>query len=390
MSSRIPSQSVNALPRSTHIAYGLGAVGTGAYGTVPGLLLLFFMTDTLGVPASLAGLAVFLPKIWDVVTDPLMGVISDRTDSRWGRRRPYLLVGALTLGVSLSFLFSVPRFETSMGSFWYVLFAFLLCSTTFTVFSVPYIAMPAEMTADYHERTTTMSYRMVFMSVGILVAGGLAPLIRDLAGGGRRGYAVMSVALGAICCAFMLMAFFGTKNAPFASAVPSSLKLREQLGLALKNRSFVSLVLTFFTQMTALGCLIATLPFFVDHVLGESGAVFTIGFVVLTLASIAAMPPLVSLSRRVGKRRGYGASLLLFAAMNLSLLLAGRLEGLAVFYLLIGVMGVGMAGTQLFPFAMLPDTIDQDTDRSGERREGIFSGMWIASEKARRASASPG
>lgn len=370
------------LSRGTHIGYGLGAVGTGAYGTAPSLLLLFFMTDTLGIPASLAGLGMFVAKAWDVVNDPLMGMISDRTRSRWGRRRPYLLAGALLLGLTLSLLFAVPDFTSVRARFLWVLAMYLVCSTTFTVFAVPYVAMPAEMTDDYHERTTLMSYRMAFMSVGVLVAGGVAPLVRDLAGGGRYGYAVMSVALGLLCGTFMLIAFFATRGVPFAERVEHTPGFRQQLALALANRPFTVLFLTFLAQMTGIGSLIGTLPFFVAYILGRPGPVFTMGFVVLTVASVAAMPAWVRLSRRHGKARGYASALAVFVAMNLALLALSSSSGLWAFYALVAVMGVGFAGTQLFPFAMLPDAIAHDTARSGLRREGVFSGAWTAAEGA--------
>lgn len=365
---------------STQIGYGLGAVGTGAYGTAPSLLLLFFMTDTLGIPATLAAVGLFAVKTWDIVNDPIMGTISDRTRSPWGRRRPYLLAGALLLGLTLSLLFAVPAFESMYARFAWVLGMFFLCSTTFTIFAVPYIAMPAEMTANYHERTTLMSFRMAFMSVGVLVAGGLAPLVRDAAGGGRGGYAVMSVALGACCGAFMLVSFFATRRVAFTERSDVSVGVREQLSLVLANRPFVVLVMVFVAQMASVGSLVAMLPYFVSYILKQPGTVFTMGFVVLTVVSVLAMPGWVLLSRRIGKTHGYTLSLLLFAGMNAALLLLDDRTPLAAFYTLVAIMGIGFAGTQLFPFAMLPDTITHDTARSGLRREGVFSGAWAAAE----------
>ena len=364
----------------TQIGYGLGAVGTGAYGTAPSLLLLFFMTDTLGIPATLAAVGLFAVKTWDIVNDPIMGTISDRTRSAWGRRRPYLLAGALLLGLTVSLLFAVPAFDSMHARLAWVLAMFFLCSTSFTIFAVPYIAMPAEMTANYHERTTLMSFRMAFMSVGVLVAGGLAPFVRDVAGGGRGGYAVMAVALGACCGAFMLVSFFATRRVAFTERAERSVGAREQLSLALANRPFVVLVLVFVTQMASVGSLIGMLPYFVSYILEQPGAVFTMGFVVLTVVSVLAMPGWVLLSRRIGKTHGYTISLLLFAAMNVALLLLDSRTPLAAFYALVGIMGIGFAGTQLFPFAMLPDTIEHDAAQSGLRREGVFSGVWAAAE----------
>ena len=377
---RVPVAAPERLPLATHVGYGLGAVATGAYGTAPSLLLLFFMTDTLGVPASLAALGLFVVKAWDVAIDPVIGTISDRTRSRWGRRRPYLMTGAVLLGLSLSLLFAVPALASANARFAWVLGMFFVTSTTFSLYSVPYIAMPAEMTDDYHERTSLMSYRMAFMSVGVLVAGGLAPLVRDLAGGGRAGYAVMSLALGAICFTFMTISVVATRRVRFTEHVERPIGVRAQWALAWANRPLVALLLVFLVQMSAIGCVIAALPYYVTYVLERGGAVFSLGFVVLTVVSILAMPLWVRVSRRVGKAVGLALSLLLFAAAALAMLPLASDLPLTWFYSITAVMGVGFAGTQLFPFAMLPDVIDHDVAQSGLRREGVFSGVWMAAE----------
>lgn len=377
---RPPVAVPDRLPLATQLGYGLGAVATGAYGTAPSLLLLFFMTDTLGVPASMAALGLFIVKVWDVAIDPVIGTISDRTRSRWGRRRPYLMAGAVLLGVSLSLLFAVPALASAQARFAWVLGMFFVTSTTFSMYSVPYIAMPAEMTDDYHERTTLMSYRMAFMSVGVLVAGGLAPLVRDLAGGGREGYAVMSLALGAICFTFMTISVVATRQVRFTEHVDRPITVRAQLAMAWANRPLVALLLVFLVQMSAIGCVIAALPYYVTYVLARDGAVFSLGFVVLTVVSILTMPLWVRLSRRVGKAAGLALSLLLFAAATVAMLPLSSDVPLLWFYGITAVMGVGFAGTQLFPFAMLPDVIDHDVTRTGLRREGVFSGVWMAAE----------
>ena len=368
------------LPRSTHIGYGLGAIATGAYGTAPSLLLLFFMTDTLGIAPAMAAAGLFVAKAWDIGIDPLIGALSDRTRTRWGRRRPFMLAGAVVLGGTLSMLFWVPAFATPSARFWWVLVMFVITSTAFSMYSVPYIAMPAEMTTSYHERTRMMSYRMAFMSAGVLVAGGVAPLVRDLAGGGRTGYAAMSVALAAFCCTFMLASIFATRRVRFTERANSELPIREQLALAFSNKPLVTLIVIFLLQMAGVGGLIALLPYFVSYILVQPGSVFTLGFVVLTVASILAMPVWVRLARQRGKAGPFALALLIFAAMNLAMGMLGADVPLVAFYTLTAVMGVGFAGTQLFPFAMLPDAIDHDLERSGLRREGAVSGVWIATE----------
>jgi GPH family glycoside/pentoside/hexuronide:cation symporter len=172
------------LRRALCLAYGAGSIGAGIFSTIPGLLLLFYLTDTLAVPAGLAGLAILIPKLWDIVTDPIVGAWSDRTRTRWGRRRPFLLAGALLLPPCFMALFMAPVGDPTVSFFW-VLIAFCAAAGAFTLFQVPYATMPTEMTGDYHERTTLVAYRMAFLTVGILAGGALAPELIE--GGGRRG-----------------------------------------------------------------------------------------------------------------------------------------------------------------------------------------------------------
>ena len=368
------------LPRSIHIGYALGAVATGAYGTAPSLLLLFFMTDTLNIAPASAALGLFVVKAWDIGIDPFIGALSDRARSRWGRRRPFMLGGAIVLAVTLSLLFWVPELPTPSARLWWVLVMFVITSTAFSMYSVPYIAMPAEMTTSYHERTRLMSYRMAFMSIGVLVAGGVAPMVRDLAGGGRAGYAVMSIALAGICSTFMLASIVATRRVRFTEHVHSDLPMRAQLAMALSNGPLVRLIVIYLLQMSGVGSLIALLPYFVSYILVQPGSVFTLGFVVLTVTSVMAMPAWVWAARRNGKPGPYGLALLIFAVMNLVMMLLSSTAPVLWFYALVTVMGIGFAGTQLFPFAMLPDAIDHDVARSGLRREGAVSGVWIATE----------
>ena len=138
----------DTLPRSVRVGYGSGSVATGAFGTVPGLMLLPYLTDSLGIAAILAGFIVFLPKAWDVILNPIAGRISDRTVDPRGPRRPWLLRGGLALAVAFALLFAAPE----MGSTWveaaWVLVCFLACATAYAFFQVPYVSMPAELTSS--------------------------------------------------------------------------------------------------------------------------------------------------------------------------------------------------------------------------------------------------
>src|SRR3954471_7798489 len=168
-----------ALPRRILAGYSLGSLVTGAFGTVPGLLLLPYLTDTLGVAAGIAGLLILLPKAWDVVVNPLAGRLSDRTRTRWGARRPYLLVAGLALAVLFASMFA--GVVTGAGAAVWVSVTFLATATAFAFFQVPYVAMPADMTEaagltdPYGERTRMMTWRVAALALTILISGALAP-----------------------------------------------------------------------------------------------------------------------------------------------------------------------------------------------------------------------
>jgi glycoside/pentoside/hexuronide:cation symporter, GPH family len=354
-------------------------VGTGIFTTVPGLLLLSFMVRQLRVPAAVAGLVILVPRLWDVVTDPFVGGLSDRTRTPMGPRRPWLLAGALTLPIAFAFLFQVPELSGTAAA-WYVLGVYIAGTTAFTVYQVPYVAMPAEMTDDYHERTTIMAWRIAFLTVGILVAGAGAPEVVAAGGGGRQGYGLMGIAIGGVLLLALLASVLGTRRAPVVEPVPVTAPFREQLRAAARNRPFFWLLGCFVLQALGVGAMLAGVDFFAAYVL-EDPAQTTFLFAFLVGPALVTMPLWAWVGRRYGKRFGYASCTVIFAVAGLSLVTASP-DRLALVYLQVFVMGTAYAGTQMFPFAMLPDTITADTASTGLRRAGAFTGVWTAGEKA--------
>ncbi len=171
-----------SLSRSLRLSYSAGALGTGIFATVPGLLLLYYLTDIIGVAAGTASLVILAPKLWDAILNPLVGAYSDRTRSKWGNRRPFILVGAISVPLGFMLLFAAPDMSPNATAIW-VGIAFTIAMTCYAFFQVPWVAMPADMTDDYHEQTRLMSTRMVMLTVGILLGGAVAPLIS----GGKEG-----------------------------------------------------------------------------------------------------------------------------------------------------------------------------------------------------------
>ena len=346
------------------------------------MLLLYYMTDTLGIAAALAGVVLFIPKFWDVIFDPLVGIVSDRTTSRWGRRRPFLLAGALLSAFAFFALFAVPDLALPASRALWVGVAFFLGMSAYALFAVPYAAMPAEMSEDPHQRTVIMSWRMGFVMLGTIAGAVAGPMLVQAAGGGREGYRSMGLTLGALIGAAMLVTAIGAAVLPLREATRQEVSAREQLRLALANRPYFVLLLAYVLVLVGDGGMAAAAPYFCVHVLGQRADAVGLVFACLLLAAIAAMPAWVALARRLGKPRAFVAAVLVFGAALASMALVDRGTPLFVFYALCVIAGAGFGGSQLLPFSMLTDVIEADTQRSGLRREGAFTGLFIAGEKA--------
>lgn len=366
----------DSLSRRVRIGYGSGSVATGAFGTVPGLMLLPYLTDSLGIAAIAAGFIVFLPKAWDVILNPIAGRISDRTVDPRGPRRPWLLRAGLPLAACFALLFAAPEMATGLEALW-VLVVFLGCATAYAFFQVPYVAMPAEITTSYDERTRLMTWRVAILAFTIMLAGASAPAIQD-AVGGRDGYRVMGVAMAVIILVGVVSAYLGTRSAPVAAPQPGAGTLREQLRIVAEARDFRWLLTTFVVQALAVGCMLAGVDYLASDVLGKDGAA-TILFVCFVGPALLLTPAWTAIGTRVGKKRGYLASSLFLAGGALAAVFA-QSAPLAVVYFAVVLIGVGYAGCQVFPMAMLPDAAADDARRTGSNRAGVYTGVWTAGE----------
>ncbi len=360
------------MTRQVRVGYALGSLTAGAFGTVPGLLLLPFLTDTLAVPAVAAGALVLVPKVWDVVCNPVAGRISDRSAHPLGPRRPFLLRGGLALAALFALMFLPPLFGTPFGDGAYVAVLFFACATAYAFFQVPYVAMAAELTADYHERTRLISWRVAVLAVAILVAGAGAPLVRDSLG----GYRVMGVLIAALIAAGTLGVYFGTRRAPVVRVTESAARFADLVAVVRSSRPFRTLLLAFVVQAVGIGTLLAGVDYLARVVLAEPGAQ-TLLFAGFVAPALLVMPLWQRVGARWGKRGGYLAATALFGVAMAAVVVVPPTPVLVG---LVAVAGVGYAGLQVFPLAMLPDVITAEEARSGETRAGLLSGVWTAGE----------
>jgi len=371
-----------ALSPRIRASYALGSVGTGGFGTLPGLVLSYYLTDSLSVTAGLAAVAVTLPKVWDVVIDPFIGRFSDRYAARHGSRAGYMLAGALLLPVTFTAVFAAP--VTGPAAALWVILAFVAATSAYSLFQVPYIALPADLAPDYHSRTHLLAPRIAVLAVAILLFGAGGPMIRDAAGGGRGGYLLMAVVCALVMSAAMLLTVGGAGRAararqPDTHSAQSSGALRSGWWALRTSGPLRALLGTFVLQALATGAMLAAAQYVATYTLGKESAV-TYLFAALVAPALLVMVPARRLADRVGKKRAFVAATALFVLATASLLLLVGTPG-PWLYLSVALAGVAYAGMQLYPLAMLPDVIAADRRRHGDRA-GVISGVWTAGETA--------
>jgi GPH family glycoside/pentoside/hexuronide:cation symporter len=379
-----PSTTTNrddGLPFALRAGWGVGGLGSYTILSTSSLLLMFFMTTALGIEAALAGSLMFVSKLYDMALNPVVGTLSDRTNSRWGRRRPYILVGAALASTALVLMFNVPVFAAEGATIAWMVASLLLLATGYTFFNVPYLSMPAEMTSSFHERTVLMSYRVFFVSVATLVSTAAAPALVQWMGGGRRGFAAMAWLVGGTCLVAMLACFFGTAKARFNAPTTLRPGFAEQARTVLANQPFRVFIAAKFLQLVGLSASSVALPFLMTTALGRGGYGLAMFGAVSTAGTMLAMPNWVALSKRFGKRNVYIASILVFAVTKASWVFATPEEADAVFLLRALLTGITAGGIMLLGTSLLPDCAEYDFRRTGMRREGLYSGFYSFVEK---------
>jgi GPH family glycoside/pentoside/hexuronide:cation symporter len=388
----------SGLRRSTVARYAVGSVGTGGFGTLPGLVLLIYMTNTLGVNPAFAGAAFTISKIWDVIIDPWIGARSDRSLARSGARRRFMVLGAILLPVFFVLTFAVPPGLPPLASAAWVLVAFLLAATAFSLFQVPYIALPAELVDSYDARTRLLSARVIVLTLAILAFGGGAPeivlLVVNNGGTEYLGYLAMAGAAGvAFLVAFLIASTVErsarvtrTPVAPGSApveglAAPKTglfMHFRRGWSAVRDSQPYRALLFTFVVQALAIGLMLAGAAYVAAEILA-TGVILL--FLSLIAPAILVTPLWAVVARRIGKERAFRIATVLFGLAALSLVLLIWFPG-PWLYGPVALAGAAYAGLQSLPLAMLPDTVAYDAQTHGPGRAGTFSGVWTAGETA--------
>ncbi len=364
------------LPLRVRLGFGVGDLGGNLFFTAMGFWTLNYLTDTVGIAAAAAGFAIMIGKIWDAVTDPMMGFLSDRTRTRWGRRRPYLLFGSVPLLLTMWAFFTAPRFSSPLVGVLWATLALCLLNTAYTVVNIPYGALTPELTRDFRERTTLNGYRFSFAVIGtILGAAAVLPVV-DLAGGDRRlGFSLVGLLFGVVMAATILATFFSVREPDVTRLPKPTAKFFETFLAVFRNPAYVRLLLVYACHLTGITFVQTILVYYFKYIYRNEGMT-TVAMMLLLLTAMACVPISVAVSARIGKKRTYQLALGIVAVGCMAIFFLGHILGMTFTLAVMAVAGVGVGFAYVPPFAMLPDVVEVDAIRSKNRKEGAFYGMW--------------
>lgn len=364
-----------------HLGWGVGSLGTITMINSVSALYLFFLVSIVGMQPALAGLLLFVSKVVDIVSDPLMGWISDRSNTRWGRRRPYMLGASLLCGVSLGLLFSLPDLSSGTYFYGYLLLLLTIYTLAITAFNVPYLAMPAEMTDDYHERSRIMSYRAFFLVSGSFMGTAGSGLLLTLWGRDATAYARVGWVLGAIVTIAMLICVLSTSKARFTTYRRPTVPVINQLKILLVNRPFHVLGGVKALQFLQLASGTTATLFFFLAVYGKAEELLFPFGVSVVLGSIIGLRGWLAVSLRIGKREMFMIALCFYVVAYLTWLFADASDPLWMLMARGVFLGLSSGGIVMCSQSMITDVIDYDRRLSGLNREGVFSATFSFIEK---------
>lgn len=377
------------LPIWLKLLYGSGDWGISSIGMMRSIFYAIYLTDVVGLEPRLASFGALMGVIWDGMNDPIIGMISDRLQTRWGRRRPFLIWFAIPFGLSFVMLWSAPNWDNQVALLIYVTLAFMIADTLQTLIAVPFYSLTPELTSDYDERTTLTSFRSFFQLVGALTVVVAAPLIVDkvLAAGGtqQQGFMLVGAIFGGVGAIPLLLlgAFVRETSTPEQT---ESMPFRETLRAAWRNIPFRYAVGMHMLNWSAVDMMAVAFPFFLLYWVAKGNLLASINifgfelayesafFGILMSVCILFIPVWLRLARWRNKRVAYMLGMIFWVTVQLMIFTIQ--PGDTKYLLLIAALaGVGVSAAYTLPDSMFADVIEWDELRTRRRQEGIFYGI---------------
>ncbi|HJO93880.1 MAG TPA: MFS transporter [Victivallales bacterium] len=363
------------VPTKVKIGYAFGDFGANFFFQSVAIFLMFFWTDVFMISASAAGLIFLCSKVWDAVSDPLMGYVADHTESRWGQKRPYLLFGAVPLGITLFLLFAAPPITTYSLKIVYATFTFIAVCTMYTVVNVPYAAMTANLTLDSRERGKLTSFRMMGAIIGTLIVATLTKPLVAAFSNQVTGFRVMGVIYGVAIAVCTLLTFCIVKERVRTHTEANPGGLKDIFKVTLKNKPFIFLFLGIFFHYTSFLIFLASVIYFFKYIIHRPDFV-AVGFFFIYIPAAIMLPVLSRVGKRFGKKIMFNGGMTIYA-IGLLCLFFIKDYNIVVLICIYTVIGLGTAAIYQGPWSTMPDTVEYSEWKTGLRREGIIYGVFF-------------
>lgn len=360
--------------------FGIADFGLSAVTSCIQFFMLFYYTDVVHISPGIAGTAMLVGKLtWDLINDGLFGYLCDKTKSRWGRRRPYLMFCSVPLALSFWLMFSLPEGLGPLPAFFGILLTAMLFDTFHTLVSTSYYAMTAELTTDYDERTSIATFRMIFNVIGYIFGAAITTVIAGLLQkylkmSLRGAWSMVGLFFGVLAAASTMIVGFSKKFKSVVNDEPVKTPALKALFSTLKNKSFVSFLIISGIMSVAFTLVTTILPYFIIYPMGMEDSLSLIMILLLGTLGLF-LVPCKAVADRIGKGKTYAlgigiASVALLAASFLPASVATAVYAVAI------IAGIGFSSQWICPHSMLPDVVEYDELLSGQRREGLHYGMW--------------
>ncbi len=366
-------KAINKLPVKTKVSYAMGDLGANIVCQSVALYYLYFLTDISFLKASLAGISLMLVRCVDAFSDPLIGYFSDRTRTRWGRRRPYLLFGSFGCGIFFFLLFTYLPIQNQGLLFLHATFSYLIFYVCFSLVNIPYSALTPDMTQDYDERTNLTAYRMTGAIIGMFIAAGLTSELIKLFPTERIGFSLTAAGYGVLFIILTLIVFWGVREKKDYSVKHDDTPMFRLYLNSFKNRPFVMVLMAYIMVELAIVLISSTLIYYMEYYMKKKELLSTI-FLTMFGTALICIPFWALISKHLGKKWSYFMGIGLFSIAMICIFFI-KPDNLLLLYLLAAMAGLGLSTEFVNPWAMMPDTIEYNELMTGKRNEGVFYGM---------------
>jgi len=342
----------------------------------------------VGINPGIAAIAIFVGRTWDYVNDPIFGHLSDRTRTRWGRRRPFLLFGALPFAIAFTLMWWRPPLQGAWALVVYFALIYVVYEAAATIVYMPYFALTPELTSDYDERTALTTVRAFFSILGSLVAFTIPlMIIGAFSPENSQRVLLMGVVFAVISAISLIIVFLNTRERPefMHQKQPS---LRQSIRSAWSNRPFIFGMFIFLFTWISVDILQTILLFFIKYV-AEREANSDLIMAAIFVTAIFALPLWNYASRRWNKRIAYIVGIAFWAVVQLLLVTIQPSTSLGLILFLCVLAGIGVGVAHVLPWSMIPDAIEWGELQTGERHEGMYYSLITLSQKVASSFAIP-